>query len=199
MKNLLQLRMYKKLFGSRDFYYLLWILIPIVQANLKLCSEPVDEIQLCKYKNEYRANDPPRIESLSNPKPAILTPILTLQNVLNVDHNKKSITLYLTIELHWKESRLNVSTPEGITLKSKSGWYKIVNENKDHVWVPELIFKDIFESKELTDWGKGGIKFDLVFQSKKHKMRFSKAMKITLKCDFHFENYVGTDISIVQE
>ena len=67
------------------------------------------------------------------------------------------------------------------------------------VWVPELIFKDIFESKELTDWGKGGIKFDLVFQSKKHKMRFSKAMKITLKCDFHFENYVGTDISIVQE
>ena len=193
MKNLLQLSMYKKLSGSRGLYYLLWILIPIVQAKLKLCSEPVDEIQLCKYQNEYRANDPP------NPKPVILTPILTIQNVLNIDHDKKSITLYFTIELHWKESRLNVSTPEGITLKSKSGWYKIVNENKDHVWVPELIFKDIFESKELTDWGKGGIKFDLVFQSKKHKMRFSKAMKITLKCDFHFENYVGTDISIVQE
>ena len=189
MKNLLQLSMYKKLSGSRGLYYLLWILIPIVQAKLKLCSEPVDEIQLCKYQNEYRANDPP------NPKPAILTPILTIQNVLDVDHDKKSITLYFTIELHWKESRLNVSIPEGISFKSKGGWYKIVNENKDHVWTPKLTFQDIIESKELTDWGKGGTKFNLWFASKKQKMTFSKTMKVTLTCDFHFENYVG----IVQE
>ena len=177
--------MYKKLSGSRDLYYLFWILIPIAQAKLKLCSDPVDEIQLCKYQNEYRANDPP------NPKPVILTPILTIQNVLNIDHDKKSITLYFTIELHWKESRLNVSIPEGITFKSKSGWYKIVNENKDHVWAPELTFQDIIESKELTDWGKGGTKFNLWFASKIQKMTFSKSMKITLTCDFHFENYVG--------
>ena len=68
--------MYKKLSGTRYSYYFLWILIPIVQANLKLCSEPVDEIQLCKYQNEYRANDPPRIESYADPKPLIVTPIL---------------------------------------------------------------------------------------------------------------------------
>ena len=187
--------MYKKLSATRDLYYLFWILIPIVQANLKLCSEPVDEIQLCKHQNEYRANDPPRIESYADPKPLIVTPILTLQNVLDVNHDKKTMTIYFAIELHWKESRLNVSTPEGITLQSKSGWFKILNENKDYVWVPELKFQDIFESEELTDWGKGGTKFEIVFQSKRDKMRFSKTMKITLTCDFHFENYVGIDIT----
>ena len=106
--------MYKKLSATRGLYYLLLILIPIVQANLKLCSEPVDEIQLCKYKNEYRANDPPRIESYADPKPLIVTPILILQNVLDVDHDKKSMTIYFTIEMHWNESRIGVSTPDGL-------------------------------------------------------------------------------------
>ena len=105
--------MYKKLARTRDLFFL-WLIIPIVQANLKLCSEPVDEIQLCKHQDEYRANDPPRILSYTDPKPAILTPILNLQNVLYVDHDKKSMTLYFTIEMHWNESRIGVSTPEGI-------------------------------------------------------------------------------------
>ena len=108
--------MYYKNFNLTKALCFLGIIIPaIVEAKLKLCSEPVNEIQLCKHKNEYRANEPNRILSYTDPKPAILTPILNMQNVVDVDHDKKSMTLYFTIEMNWNESRIDVSTPEGIT------------------------------------------------------------------------------------
>ena len=109
--------MYYKNFNSMKALCFLGIIIPaIVEAKLKLCSEPVNEIQLCKQKIGYRANVPPRITSLTDiwGKPVILTPILNLQNVLDVDHDKKSMTIYFTIEMHWNESRIGVSTPDGL-------------------------------------------------------------------------------------
>ena len=110
--------MYYKNFNLTKALCFLGIIIPaIVEAKLKLCSEPVNEIQLCKQKIGYRANVPPRITSLTDiwGKPVILTPILNMQNVVDVDHDKKSMTLYFTIEMNWNESRIDVSTPEGIT------------------------------------------------------------------------------------
>ena len=115
VRNLVNERMYFKNFDLMEILVcFLGIIIPIVSGKLKLCSEPVDEIQLCKQKNDYRANDPPRILSYTDPKPAILTPILNLQNVLDVDHDKKSMTIYFTIEMHWNESRIGISTPDDL-------------------------------------------------------------------------------------
>ena len=67
------------------------------------------------------------------------------------------------------------------------------------MWAPQITFGNIFQSQLITSWGKGGQKFNFWFESNTQKMTFSKSMKITLTCDFHFENYVGIDISIVQK
>ena len=91
----------------------LWNTIIIVNAELKLCSEPVNKIQLCKRMDNYIANKPPRKLNYTD-TPAILTPIIYLENVLEIDHDKKSITIYVTIDMEWVDSEIGVSYPEGI-------------------------------------------------------------------------------------
>ena len=59
------------------------------------------------------------------------------------------------------------------------------------MWAPQITFGNIFQSQLITSWGKGGQKFNFWFESNTQKMTFSKSMKITLTCDFHFENYVS--------
>ena len=71
-----------------------------------------------------------------------------------------------------------------------TGWYNIMNEDINQVWAPEIIFRNVIESEILTNWGKGQMKFAFWFQSSTGKLTFSKTMKITFTCDFHFENYV---------
>ena len=66
-----------------------------------------------------------------------------------------------------------------------------MNEDINQVWAPEIIFRNVIESKILTNWGKGQMKFSFWFQSSTGKLTFSKTMKITFTCDFHFENYVS--------
>ena len=90
---------------------LLWDTIKIVNAELKLCSEPVDKTQLCKRMENYVANMPPWNETSDNP--AILTPIIYLEDILEIDHDKKSITIYVTIDMEWIDSEIGVSYPEG--------------------------------------------------------------------------------------
>ena len=85
------------------------------EEELKLCSEPVSKIQLCKKEKDYVANKPPIVLSISDPKPLTLAPILNLHNVLEIDHDEKSITLYFTIDMEWIDSEIGVSTPEGVS------------------------------------------------------------------------------------
>ena len=91
--------------------FFLWITITTVNAELKLCSEPVNKTQLCKRMDSYVANMPPWNENSDTP--AILTPILYLENILEIDHDKKSITIYVTIDMEWVDSEIGVSYPEG--------------------------------------------------------------------------------------
>ena len=85
------------------------------EEELKLCSEPVSKIQLCKKEKDYVANKPPIVLSITDPKPLTLAPILNLHNVLEIDHDEKSITLYFTIDMEWIDSEIGVSTPEGVS------------------------------------------------------------------------------------
>ena len=59
----------------------------------------------------YVANMPPWNETSDTP--AILTPIIYLENILEIDHDKKSITIYVTIDMEWVDSEIGVSYPEG--------------------------------------------------------------------------------------
>ena len=90
---------------------LLWNTIVFANAELKLCSEPVDKTQLCKRMENYVANMPPWNETSDTP--AILTPIIYLEDILEIDHDKKSITIYVTIDMEWIDSEIGVSYPEG--------------------------------------------------------------------------------------
>ena len=65
---------------------------------MKFCFEPVKKIQLCKKGGDYRANAPPKqFKSLGDPDPTILTPILHLQNIPQVNDDKKKYMLSILL------------------------------------------------------------------------------------------------------
>ena len=87
--------------------FLLFSIFAVITANLELCSKPTNVTKLCKLKIDYQTNKPPR------PWPCIITPYIDLKNVMDVDHDKKSMTLYVNLITSWYDKALSLHGPAG--------------------------------------------------------------------------------------
>ena len=76
-----------------------------IAASLKLCSESSNTnwTELCKIEPDYKSYDPPQ------PHPVIVKPILEHLEILDIDHHKETITVFLSIILSWKDKGLGVT------------------------------------------------------------------------------------------
>ena len=90
-------------------------MIEVKGDSLILCSpnENVERTQLCKKSNYYRSNVGPE-------EPTYYDLIIDLKNIIEVDHNKNTMTAYVYIITQWNDSRLNISYPNGGTFEKKS-------------------------------------------------------------------------------
>ena len=79
----------------------------MVFAGLILCTEEVLVTQLCKKQDNYDPSMP------SKPHPANVTAVLDLKSVLDVDADKKTITVYVYLILVWTNFELDVKYPPG--------------------------------------------------------------------------------------
>ena len=79
----------------------------MVSASLILCTEEVLVTQLCKKQDNYDPSMP------SKPYPANVTAVLDLKSVLDVDADKKTITVYVYLILVWTNFELDVKYPPG--------------------------------------------------------------------------------------
>ena len=80
----------------------------VALGDLKLCSQPTNVTKLCKKMGNYKANSAPK------PWPVIVTPIVDLKNVLDVDQDKKSLTIYVYLITQWIDPEIFVHTPDEI-------------------------------------------------------------------------------------
>ena len=82
-----------------------------IAVSLKLCSESSNTnwTQLCKIRPDYKSYDPPE------PHPVIVKPILENLEILDIDHHKETITLFLSIILSWKDQGLGVTKSSSST------------------------------------------------------------------------------------
>ena len=60
---------------------------------------------LCKLNNEHCSACPPK------PWPAKITPIVNIKDILDLDKDKKSLTVFTEINLIWDDPAISVKTP----------------------------------------------------------------------------------------
>ena len=76
--------------------------------DLDFCNTNPNITKLCKKFGDYRANLVPR------PWPTIITPTVDLKSVIDVDENKKTMTLYLFIVTYWFDHEISVSKENSV-------------------------------------------------------------------------------------
>ena len=77
------------------------------ESLLPLCSvEKISEVPyLCKLNNDHCSACPPK------PWPTKVTPIVNIKDLLNLDKDKKSLTVSAEIFLSWVDPAISVKTP----------------------------------------------------------------------------------------
>ena len=73
--------------------------------SFDLCSAEVNKPKLCKHDRNMVANVPP------DPLPVNVTPVLDLKNILRVDTERETVTVFMRIVLQWKDMGISVNTP----------------------------------------------------------------------------------------
>jgi hypothetical protein len=71
--------------------------------GLKMCNETKnEEIQICKTSLSYVNNLPPE------PLPTLLRPTIHINDVIDVDVTKKTMTVFCDLYLAWNDSYLSI-------------------------------------------------------------------------------------------
>ena len=94
-------------------YFLLVLLVLLlnlkvfIKSDLILCSEKVSRVQICKKEANYRPNITP------HPRLCVIKPVVDIKDILDINVDKKTITVYLYIILQWIDNSLSYAIPEG--------------------------------------------------------------------------------------
>ena len=77
------------------------------ESELILCSKNVSRIHVCKKQANHRPNVTPY------PRLCVIKPVVDIKDILNINVEKKTITVYLYIILQWIDDSLSYAIPEG--------------------------------------------------------------------------------------
>ena len=84
----------------------IFLICPNESSNIPFCSNNQSErIQICKKDNNHKTNRPPK------PHPISVIPILNLEDLHDVDVERETITVYVTILLQWEDFSISVTMP----------------------------------------------------------------------------------------
>ena len=73
--------------------------------DLDFCNTKTNLTKLCKKSGHYRPNLVPK------PWPTMVTPYVDLKSVIDVDENKKTMTVYLYLVTYWFDQEISVNNP----------------------------------------------------------------------------------------
>ena len=75
--------------------------------GLQSCSEEPTKPNFCQKVQDYRPQDPP-------PPLRIITTVLDIKDILEVNVEEKSMTISVNLILKWVDPRLSYHGPEGV-------------------------------------------------------------------------------------
>ena len=85
---------------------LLTLLIHI-EGKLLECQENSNKTTICTKNVDYKSDRVPR------PIPRDITSIIDVKDIIGINENEKTMTIYLHLIMEWKDPQLDVIGPEG--------------------------------------------------------------------------------------
>ena len=86
-------------------YILIFYLYLVNGKGLDFCNTNTNKTKLCKKYGDYRPNLVPK------PWPTMVTLYVDLKSIIDVDENKKTLTLYLYLVTYWFDQEISVNNP----------------------------------------------------------------------------------------
>ena len=149
----------------------------IACKDLELCKDVEDEI-LCKLNEDYRLDYPP------DPWPAKIQPVVRINEVIEVNENKQSLTILMKVIQEWIDPTLNVKNPQNI-------WYKVPKSAKLErydFWFPILYFNKVLSIQKVSTLGKDKI-HDFWFKAAEKRLWYSEDLEVTFACEMKFSDF----------
>ena len=90
----------------------LTLFIP-TEGTLLKCPEDSNKTIICTRNEDYKSDRVPR------PIPRIITSIVDVKDIIGINDNEKTMTIYLHLIMEWEDPQLDVTGPEGNRYVSK--------------------------------------------------------------------------------
>ena len=145
--------------------------------DLEPCNQVEDEI-LCKSNEDYRLDYPP------DPWPAMIQPVVRIQEIIEVNENKQSLTILMKVIQEWIDPTLNVKNPQDV-------WYKVPKSAKLErydFWFPILYFNKALSIRKVSTLGKDKI-HDFWFKATEKRLWYSEDLEVTFACEMNFADF----------
>ena len=162
---------------------------------------------LCKYNGEYSASEYPE------PKPSHVASRIWIKQILDVDEEHETFTLFVEFTLTWNDTRIGIVRSK----KNKEygrDWFPLLEERIKQVWTPSIVFTNAISVEKLETYGDDMTRRFFLFNSTKlHSQYFYYQVfliiKITCdlnfhsfpfdsqKCELHYTNIIGHNDHIV--
>ena len=86
-------------------FLLIFCLSLVNGKGLDFCNTKTNITKLCKKSGDYAPNKVPK------PWPTLVTPYVDLKSVIDVNENKKTMTVYLYLVTYWYDQEISVNNP----------------------------------------------------------------------------------------
>lgn len=105
-----------------------------------------------------------------------------LFDVLDVNEDASTITIYLDVIMSWNDTRLDVKTTD-----EDWNWLR-VEQYKDHIWMPSMDFLNLRDMEGVASWS-GDDTVSLWLSNPALTLEFTRSARVTVTCDFDFSSY----------
>ena len=85
----------------------LWALFSQIEGKLFNCAENSNETIICTRNADYKSDRVPR------PIPRNISSIIDVKDIIGINENEKTMTIYLHLIMEWEDPQLDVKGPEG--------------------------------------------------------------------------------------
>ena len=141
-----------------------------VKGKLKQCTQEVKKNKICSVLDEYEDNIPP--------DPPVITIGIYVQDIVDINESKQTMTFLIDFVVWWKDKRL--FTSNGTDESSGSG-LDISKHIKD-VWVPEVTFSNSVKIEKAKGMKEPSLK-KLWYKS---HIQFYETFTIEFTCNMKF-------------
>ena len=184
---------------------LFWGLALGYTPTLLNCTESQDKFEhlpsLCQTNvtQRYSSSDYPI------PHPCNITSRIRIKQLLEVDEDDETFTLYVDFSLFWNDTRLSMKTDGN----EDTDWFPLLEKRLEHVWTPTIVFTNAISVKKLDTYGDDLTRRFFFYKNETLNSRYFYyqvylIIKMTCnlnfttfpfdyqKCELHYTNIVGT-------